>query len=80
MPDFNFVPSGEPVRTKQELELFLVSMPVSIKVAAGAHRPDLLELVAMLGLPTPEKRRSRPLVALLVALLLCDVVAPRHTY
>lgn len=34
----------------------------------------------MLGLPTPEKRRSRPLVALLVALLLCDVVAPRHTY
>ena len=75
MHDFNFVPSGEPVRTKLERALCLVSMPVSSQVAAGAHRPDLADWaswrckplvgqVATLALPTPEKRRSGPLVAL----------------
>lgn len=34
----------------------------------------------MLGLPTPEKRRSRPLVALLVGVLRCDVAQRGHTY
>ena len=47
MPDFNFVPSGEPVRTKPELELCLVSSAASIKVAIGSKKVAPQEVVLL---------------------------------